>query len=226
MLVAMDGVVDAVHVGGDDERAQRPVGGRGQGEVGVVEHRHAVQDDLEGQDSPGRGAKGVDRADLDQHGEQDLHRVEPDGGSHVEIAVGMVDPVQPPEGWHLVHDHVLRPDQGVEDQDREEEFEPYGQGGGVEQPPTFRLRIEGRADGQQRQGDGQQPQGEAVEDDDGPVREPAGGAGLRAGTPGPFRLDQGQQGEEADEDGEADEGFVLHEGNLGPWRSRVNWRGM
>ena len=57
--------------------------------------------------------RGSDHADLDAQRQQDFERVEAHAGRDVEVQVGVVDPVQPPQEGHGVEHDVLEVDREV-----------------------------------------------------------------------------------------------------------------
>ena len=113
-LARDDRVMHAVHVGRHDDPAQHAVEPRRHAHVAVVEHRGGVEQHLEDQHGDGRRAQRRDHAELDAHRQQDLDRVEARAGRHVELEVGVVHAVQPPQRRHGVEQHVLQVDGEIE----------------------------------------------------------------------------------------------------------------
>ena len=122
-LARSDRVVDAVHVGRDDEPAQRAVDQR-QAHVAVVEHRGGVEQHLEDQHGNRRRAERDDHGQLDHHREQDLDGVEAQPGGDVEVEIGVMHAVQPPQQRHGMEQHVLQVDGEVEQDDRDRDGDP------------------------------------------------------------------------------------------------------
>jgi hypothetical protein len=71
----------------------------------------------------------------------DLQRVKAQGGRQVEIAIGMVDAVQPPEQRNAMRRPVLCPDRQIEQQDGEHPLHPAGQAGHRQQAEIGLRRI-------------------------------------------------------------------------------------
>ena len=111
-------MVHAVHVRRDDEPAQHAVERLRQAHIAVVEHRGGVEQHLEDQHRHGGRAERGDDAELDAHRQQDLDRVEARAGRHVEVEIGVVHAVQPPERRHGVEQHVLQVDGEIEQDHR------------------------------------------------------------------------------------------------------------
>ena len=85
-----------VHVRCDDDQAQEAIERKRHPDIAVVEHRGGVQHDLEDHHRDRGRAKQEDDGGLDQHRQDDLGRVKPQTGRHVELQVGVVHPMQPP----------------------------------------------------------------------------------------------------------------------------------
>ena len=204
-LVLLHRVVDPVHVRGDEDPAQPPVQPVGQADVAVVEHGHAVQDDLEEDHRHHRRPQDQDDGELDQHGQDDLDGVEARPGGQVVVQVRVVDPVQPPQGGHRVDHDVLEPDDQVQGDHRQEDRQPGREGDLIEQPPAL-------GGGRRRQPHGgdreEQPQQDGVEHHQPQVAAPAQGLGDGQGPPRGAPLPQGHDGEDAKEGAEADDRLV------------------
>ena len=155
--------MDAVHVGRDDKEAQHAVGRPGQVDVGVIEERGRVQHDLEQQHRDGRRAKGSDDGKLDAHRDHDLGRMKAQAGRGVEVEIGVVHAVQPPEPRHRMEHHMLEVDREVEQQHREHEGDPDRQLEVVEEPPAALLGHDRKPHAEDRKC---QPQDHGVERDE------------------------------------------------------------
>ena len=158
-LPRIDGVVDAVHVGGDHEQPKHAVDGARQVDIGVVEERGGVEQHLEQEHRDGGRAEGCDHRQLDPHRDQDLDRVKTQAGGGVEVEIGMVHPVQPPEPGNGVEHDVLQVDREVEQQHRDQDRDPGGHVDDVEQAPALVLGRDGKADREDREG---QPQDHCI----------------------------------------------------------------
>jgi hypothetical protein len=64
----------------------------------------------------------------------------------VEVEVGVVDHVQPPQRWNGVEHDVLQVDDEVEDENGADERDKRGKTHGVQHPPTAVGREDGGAD--------------------------------------------------------------------------------
>ena len=109
-------MVDAVHIGGDDNPPQPAVDGRRQIDIGVVEQGRGVQDHLEQQNRDGRGSQGRDNRELDHHRDQDLDWMKAQAGRCIEFEVRMMHAVQAPGRRNGVKHHMLQVDRDVEQQ--------------------------------------------------------------------------------------------------------------
>jgi hypothetical protein len=83
-------VHDSVHVGRQDQPAQRPVDRIREAEVAVVEGGPGGQRQLERQDSHGRRAEGDDAALLEHQGEQDPDGMEACAGGRIDGEIGVI----------------------------------------------------------------------------------------------------------------------------------------
>ena len=199
------GVVDPVHVRRHDEPAQRPVEPRGQAQIAVIEHRGAVQQHLENQHGHGRRAEDDDGGQLEQHRQDNLDRMEAGAGRHVEIQVGMVHAMQPPQRRYGVEHDVLEVDDQIQHDDRERNLEPEGQGDRVEQAPAALRRQQGQPDGRQRK---DQPHQDRVERHDADIAVPAQPAWPRERAARRGKLPQRDEGEDAEKEAEPDGRFA------------------
>ena len=200
-LVGLHRVVDPVHVRGDEDPAQPPVQPIGQADVAVVEHGHAVQDDLEEDHRHHRRPQDQDGGELDQHGQHDLEGVEARPGGQVVVQVRVVDPMQPPQGRHRMDHDVLEPDGQVHGDHRQRHRHPEGDGKVVEQPPPLGRGGRRQPHGRDRE---EQAQQDGVEHHQPQVAAPAQGLGDGQGPPRGAQLPQGHEGEDAEEGAEAD----------------------
>ena len=167
-------VVHAMHVRRDDEEAQCPVEPCGERNVGVVEHGAGVENDLEQEHRERRSAERYDHGDLPQHGERDLDRVKAHRRGDVDIAVGVVHLMQPPEDRHFVRDEMLKPDGEVEHEQRDHELDPIRPVDLIEQAEPPLLGEERRGDRRHRHRERRhQPQHQRVDAGDAEIGEPA-----------------------------------------------------
>ena len=83
-------------------------------DVAVIEHRGRVEKDFKNQNRNSRRSQRRDRAKLDRHREQNFDRMKAQAGGHVELEIGMMHPMQPPEGRDRVKEDVLQVDGEIE----------------------------------------------------------------------------------------------------------------
>jgi hypothetical protein len=76
--------------------------------VAVVEHRDSIKQDLKDKDAGGRGPDRRDDAGLNQHGQNDLDRMDPHASGHVEVEIGMMQSMYSPQCWYRVNHYVLQ----------------------------------------------------------------------------------------------------------------------
>ena len=113
-LADQDRMVDAVHVRRDPEPTKPAIKPNRNTDVAMVEHRGCVEQDLEDEHAHGRRTQRRDNAELDQHGENDLYRVEASTCGHVNVEIGMMHPVQSPKRGYRVKHHMLQIDRQVQ----------------------------------------------------------------------------------------------------------------
>ena len=103
-----------MHLRRDHEPARDRVEPRRQRHVAVVEHRRGVEQHLEDQHRERRHAERHDRRHLDRQREHDFERMEAHAGGHVDIEIGVVHAVQPPQHRHVMEDDMLEVDHQIE----------------------------------------------------------------------------------------------------------------
>ena len=126
-LVRMNGMVDPVHVQGDDYPAQDPGQAEQNAHVTVVEHRGSVQQPLEDQHRDGGRSEHGNHGELSPHREQDLDGVKAQPRGDIELQVGMVHAMQAPEDGDRMEQHMLQIDRQIEGQQRNRQGEREGQ---------------------------------------------------------------------------------------------------
>ena len=114
MFPPVDGMVDAVHVGCDDDLAQNAVQPAWQGNISVIEHGAAIEDDFEHNNGDGRGTNRQHPNNFPKHREGNFERMETNGRCYINVHVRMVHLVQAPQGRPLVGYEVLQPQCEVE----------------------------------------------------------------------------------------------------------------
>ena len=107
---------------------------RRQRHVGVVEHRGGVEQHLEDEHGERRNAERHHRRDLDRQREQDFQRMEAHAGGHVDVEIGVMHAVQPPQHRHVMKDDVLDVDDEIEREEAEHDARPPRQAGRVNRP--------------------------------------------------------------------------------------------
>ena len=112
-LALADGVVRAVHIGRDEDGAEVFFARFFDGGVGVVEDRHAGEQDFKDHDAVGGGAQRVDGCDFDSHAEEDFYWVESQRAGCVYIGVCVVGGVDSPQRGDFVEEGVLGVDEEV-----------------------------------------------------------------------------------------------------------------
>ena len=81
----------------------------------MIEHTRGIEEDFEEDNSQGRWTEKDDSNHLNPHRKEDLDGMESNPGSDIEIEVGMVDPVKPPEQRDEMEHGVLKVDDEIED---------------------------------------------------------------------------------------------------------------
>ena len=84
-------------------------------DISMIEHGGSVQDDFKNQNRHRRTTDQDDDDHLDAHGKEDLYRMEADPSGHIDIHIGMVHHVEPPEqGRRMKHD-MLKVDSKIKE---------------------------------------------------------------------------------------------------------------
>jgi hypothetical protein len=117
-------MMDAMHVGRYHEPPEIPIQPDRKADVAMVEHRGRVKQHLEDEDARGRGTSCRDNAEFDQHGENDLDRVEAGTGSHIKVEIRMMHPVYPPQCWDSVKHYVLQINRQIQQNHRYDNSAP------------------------------------------------------------------------------------------------------
>jgi hypothetical protein len=73
--------------------------------------------------------------------------VEAQTGGHVDVEIGMMHPVQPPQRRNRVKEHMLKVDREIEKDDRGHHANPGREWHHVEKPEPLRVGKEGKTDG-------------------------------------------------------------------------------
>ena len=110
--------MDAVHIRGDDEPSKNAIQSEWKPKVAVVEHRGGIENDLEEQNGDHGRSEQEYHSELDGHGEQNLDGVEPEPGRYIELEVGVVHAMNPPECGNGVKQDVLTVDGQIEHEQR------------------------------------------------------------------------------------------------------------
>lgn len=145
-FVGMDGVVNAVHIGSDDDAAQDGIQALRQGDIGVVEHSGTIEENLKGEDGDGWQPEGQDEGDFEQKAENDFDRMEADSCGHVDIAIAVVNAMNAPQYGDLVTRDMLSVDSEVEQDDGDGKEGRCGKRNDCEQPEMFLLCVGGDTD--------------------------------------------------------------------------------
>src|SRR5881409_2263290 len=140
-----NGVMDAMHVRGDDEPTQRALNGEGQSDVAMVEHRSGVQSDFKYQHRERRCAQRDDDEELDAQRQQYLDGMKSRTGGHVHVQVGVVHSMEPPENGNGMKNAVLEVNRQVEQKQSEQPFQPRRPGQKVKETPAPRVREQSKA---------------------------------------------------------------------------------
>ena len=135
----------------------------------MVEHRAAIEHDLEDEHRHDRRAERHDDSRLPDHGEQDFERMEAQGGGDVEAAIGVMHAMDTPQERYLVARHMLEPDGEIQE---EEGDQPGGERRHVEDAEQADVVGLGPKRGSNRGGGEDDPQQNGREHQNREVREP------------------------------------------------------
>jgi hypothetical protein len=137
--------------------------------------------------------------DLDRQRNENLERVEAHAGGDVDVEIGMMHAVQPPQHRHLVEHNVLSINDEIKDQKAQYRGEGGRQPGEMEQPPSALGREQRRAHRRSRNEDAHR---DHIEDEDAEIVRPARRAADRPRAPRGHKLppchgreDQGKAGD-------------------------------
>lgn len=119
-----DRMMDAVHVGGNQKQPQQAVKSGRQLDVAVTEHGAGVQHHFEGEYRLIGGAENDDGGHFNEQRKYYFQRVKTVAAGDIQVKVGVVHPVQPPEKGGVVKQEVLKIDHKIEDNEAEQCFEP------------------------------------------------------------------------------------------------------
>src|SRR5690606_11552164 len=97
MLVGIDRMMHAVHVWRHNEAPQETVRPLAEPQIGVIENRRGIEENLEQDDGDHRRAKSRDCSHLDAHTDENFEWMEADACRRINMSVGMMDAVHPPE---------------------------------------------------------------------------------------------------------------------------------
>ena len=90
------------------------------------------------------------RSRFDRGGQDNLKRVKTQPRGHVELKVGVMHAMQPPERRHGMKEHVLQVDGEVQEDDRDHNAPPGRKRDHIEESPAMRLGNERETDGGDR----------------------------------------------------------------------------
>ena len=131
--------------------------------------------------------------------------MEPRPGGDIEVEVGVVHAVQPPERGHGMEHHMLKIDCQIENDDRERDFEPEWQFDEIEKAPAPAFGNDGQRDRHQRD---EKPHQRRVQRRQAQIGIPAQPARLRQPPARPGKLPQGHKDKNAEEEPQPDRRFA------------------
>ena len=131
--------------------------------------------------------------------------MEPGPCGHIEVEVGVVHAVQPPERGHGMEHHMLKIDRQVENDDREQDFEPERQFDEIEKAPAPAFGNDGQCDRHQRD---EKPHQRRIQRHQAQIGIPAQPARMGQPPARPRELPQGHNDENAEEEPQPDRRFA------------------
>ena len=118
-------MMHAMHVGRDDHQPHDAVEPARHRDIGVIEHRGGVEQRPRTPAPPSAGMPNtMNDRDLDRHRHENLDRMKAHAGGDIDIEIGMMHAVQPPQPRHVVEDIMLGIDHEIEDQEAENGGKP------------------------------------------------------------------------------------------------------
>ena len=122
-----DRVVNAMHVGRDDEPSQHAIDPAGMRTLLWLNIEVALSSTSKMSTASAGAPRTATTANLIRIDSSDFDRVEAQPGGDVDFEIGMMHPMQPPERRHRMEQHVLEIDGEVEDNDRQHHADPARQ---------------------------------------------------------------------------------------------------
>jgi hypothetical protein len=205
----VDRMMHTVHVRCDHDPTQHAIETGGQPHIAMVEHGCRVQHDLKHQHGHRWRPKDQDRRELDEHGQDDLARMEPQARGDIEFQVRMVHAVQSPEPRHGMKGHVLGVDEQIEQEHGCRNGKPGRDVDKVEQTPTLRLSDKGHSHRRKRE---QQAHDDGVQHNKAEIVRPAEKAPHRLCSPRRQHLPYDHQQQHAQEAAQPDDRLSRDDG--------------
>lgn len=171
----------------------------------MVEQAGGIEENFEEDHGQSGRTNGDNSNYLDPHGEKNLNGMKADSGGDIEVEVGVVNAVEPPEQGDEMEYGVLKVDDKIESCNPDEKFQPVREREVVKQPPTAILSQERHPHSLDREEDSQ---GKGVNQDQPEVAIPSKSLGGVQVTSGRKKL-PGRHGDQDDQkEGESNHAFM------------------
>jgi len=203
-----DRVVNAMHVGRDHEPAQKSVQRGGDEDVAVVEHGGRIEQNLKKEDTRRRRADRRNRGKFNHERQEDFDGVKARAGGDIDIEIGMVHAMEPPQDRLVMKGPVLKVNHEIEHEDGSGDGNPARYRRNIEQTPAVILHPESEAD---RAGWNEEPHNDAIDNGYADVGRPARAALQGVGPTGKQKLAGCKKCKDPKVTGEPNKRFVFEE---------------
>ena len=217
-----DRVVNAMHVGRDDQPAKESLQPGGDEDVAVVEHGGGIEQNFKKKHAERRCADGGNGGKLNCKRQEYLDRMEASAGGDIDIQVSVMHAMEPPKHWLVMKGPVLEVNDEVEDEHGGDDGNPARDRRDIEQTPSVILYPKSEAD---RAGWNEEPYDHAIDDGYADIGRPAGTSLQSVGAARKQKLAACKKSKDSKVTGEPNNRFVFeedrcHEVNLRKNRSR------
>jgi len=203
-----DRVMNAMHVGRDHHPAKDSLQARRNEDVAVVEHGGGIEQNFKKEDAERGRTDGCDLAKFDCQREKDFDGMEARAGGDIDVQVGMVHAMKPPQDRLVMKDPVLNVDHQIEREPGSNDGNPARDRHDIEQTPSVTLYPKSEAD---RAGWNEEPHNDAVDDGYADIGRPAGAALHSVGAARKQKLAACKKSKDSKVTGEPNNRFVFEQ---------------
>ena len=135
-LVHFHRMMNPVHIRRHQQPTQDAVQPQRQFDIGMVKLRHTAENRFKHHYCHHRWPQRHHQPQFIDHGPQNLQWMKTKSGGHIQIQVGMMHLMEPPEKWNHVEHHMLDINHQVQKNDSHRHFHRHGPIEVIEQAPT------------------------------------------------------------------------------------------